>query len=176
VLFEHRCEAERLVLLGVALAADPEETTIEQANGACQDAVATQALRAQLFVGEVPNLRQRARELDHVIELLLVATPSPVEVVQVLLPPGCVDTDRLQVPVVERTYPHVSPRRRDTEVFDPLQRLEVVDAVSLRVEVFEAAPALPARDAGAGAIDPSQPGHVRPKPLLVNLWATSTQV
>jgi hypothetical protein len=94
-----------------------------------------------------------------VIELLLVAAPSPVEVVQVLLPTRGVDAYRLQMPVLLWAYPHVRPGRWDAEVLDPLQRLQIVHAVPVRVEVFETTPAFAARDAGAGAIDSLQTGH-----------------
>jgi hypothetical protein len=80
-------------------------------------------------------------------------------VVQVLLPSGRVDTDRLKVTVLESADPHVGPRGRYPEVLDPLKGVEVLDPLAVEPDVFEAATSPPTGDAGRRAIDSSQARH-----------------
>ena len=123
--------------------------------------------RPSSSVGEVAlhdaaQSRQRLGELEHLVELLLVAPRAPVGVVQVLLAPGGVDSRRLQVTARVHADPHVLPRGRDRQLADAGERLLVVDALSVGIEELEPAPAPPARDARLRTIDSSQSAIGRP--------------
>src|ERR687892_1792720 len=93
------------------------------------------------------------------VELLLVPTPSPPLVVEVLLPPGRVGAHGLQVTVGERADPHVPPGRWDGQRPDPLKHLGVGDPPPVGIEVLEPAPAPPSPDAGLVRVDAPQSGH-----------------
>ena len=90
---------------------------------------------------------QSARELDHVIELLLVPPQPPHVVVAVLAPAPGVDADGLDVAAVVGADPHVLPRRRDGQGADAGQHVEVADAPAVDVEVDESLAAPPAAEA-----------------------------
>ena len=78
-------EAEGLVLLRVALAADPEEAEVEQLHRTGQDPVSDEAAPGEVGAGALAHRRQRPREGLHLGELLAVARLAPVVVVEVLL-------------------------------------------------------------------------------------------
>jgi hypothetical protein len=61
-------------------------------------------------------------ELDHALELLLVAANAPVRVVQVLPPPGSIHTHGLDVPERIGADPYIRPSGRDDERTDTLER------------------------------------------------------
>src|SRR4051794_15631129 len=101
----HRRQPVGVVLLGVALGADPEEAPVEQADGARQHALAGDGPLAQVALLPCAELRQRPREFRHGVELLAVATLAPA----VLLPSARVDSGRLNVPERIGTDPDVLP-------------------------------------------------------------------
>ena len=98
VLLAHRREAEGLVLDRVLLGADAEEAAVQQPHRAGEDALASQLVGGgEIRVDVLAQPRQRAREADHLLELLAVAARAPLRVVEVLLAAGGVDPGRLQV-------------------------------------------------------------------------------
>src|SRR5688500_7716415 len=99
-------------------------------------------------------------ELNHVLELQLVSHRPPLRVVQVLLSPGYVVSDCLDVPVGVGADPYVVPGRRDCQGADAYERLGVVESVAEGVEVLKALAAADARDTGPGLVRPSQARHV----------------
>jgi hypothetical protein len=114
--------------------------------------------------GDPPHARERAREADHPVELLLVAPLAPELVVDVLPPSGCVGADRLDVTHWIRADPDVLPRRGDDELADAFEHLGVLDALAALVEVLEAAAAPAACDPRRRRLDPPQPLHPRVLP------------
>ena len=82
-------------------------------------------VRRELALHALAHQRQRAREVDHRVELLLVAPLAPPVVVAVLLAPAGVDAGRLDVAHRVRADPDVLPGGRDDELGDPRQDLGV---------------------------------------------------
>jgi hypothetical protein len=146
VALAHRRDPVGVVLLGVVLRADPEVAAVEQPRRAGERALARHPLRAQVAPDAPAHLRQRAREDDHRVELLLVAARAPERVVEVLLTPGGVDAGGLDVAERIGADPDVLPRRRDRELADPLQHARLGDPAPVLLAVLEAAPAATADD------------------------------
>src|SRR6185312_2437679 len=99
------------------------EPAVEQPHRARQNASAVDLGAFEVVRDALAQLRQRAGEAGHVVELLGVAALAPALVVQVLLASGGVDARRLQVAERVRADPDVLPRRRDAELADPRQVL-----------------------------------------------------
>ena len=145
VALAHRRQPVGLVRDGVVLGADPEEAAVQQPHGAGQHVVAVELVAGEVRGDALAQRGQRAGELDHVVELLLVAALAPARVVQVLLAPAVVDAGGLDVAARVRADPDVLPGRRDHQLVDPLQHLGVGDALAVGVEVLEPLAAPPAR-------------------------------
>src|SRR4051794_30601506 len=159
VLLAHRRQAVRIVVLGVALAADPQEAAIEQTDGGGENARPGDAVAGQIALDLVPHVRQRLCEANHRVELLAILPLAPFLVVQVLLAPGVVHAGCLDVAQRVRADPDVLPRGRDSELGDPLEDLRIGDAATLRVEVLEALAAPAAGQAGTGAVGSPETSH-----------------
>jgi hypothetical protein len=157
----HRRQAEGLVLHGVVLGADPKEAAVEQADGARADVVEAHVVALDLRLDALAQRRERPREGEHVVELLLVAAGAPAWVVEVLLAAGGVGAGRLDVAPGVRADPDVLPRRRDHELLDALEYLGVVHAPRAVGLVDEAAPAARAPDARTRAVGAAQAGRTR---------------
>ena len=155
----HRREPVGLVLLGVVLAADPEEASIEQPDGAGEHPFTRHPLELHMVRRDSTHARERPCEREHLVELFLVSPLTPLVVVAVLPPAGDIRADRLNVAVRVGADPDVRPRGGNHELADPAEHLGVLDALACLFEVFEAAAASAARDSRAGAIGSSQSGH-----------------
>ena len=107
----------------------------------------------QVVLDAGAQLRQRAGEDDHVLELGLVAAGAPARVVEVLLAAALVDAGGLDVAAGIRADPHVLPRGRDHQLVDAGQDLGIVDALAVGVEDREAAAAPDPAQARAAAVD-----------------------
>ena len=81
----------------VVLAADPKEADIKQPYRRGEHALAVELVSPEVASHATTQLRQHAREVEHLVELLLVAARAPERVVQVLLAPGGVDPGGLQM-------------------------------------------------------------------------------
>ena len=138
---QHRREPEGLVLLCVLLRADAEEAAIEQACCAREHALARDLAQAQVLGGDSAEVRELAGEVDHLVELLLVAPQTPLRVVDVLPPPSRVGAHRLDVAHRVRADPDVLPGRRDDEFADALEDLGLFDPLAVLVQVLEPSPA-----------------------------------
>ena len=158
----HRGQAVGLVLRLVVLATDPEEAAVQQAHRTGEHPLRRKPLEGQVPGHAAAHERQGPRELDHGVELLLVAPLAPAPVVDVLLAATSVDSRRLDVAHRVGADPNVFPGRWDRELRDPLDHLRVLHAVAIRVDELEAAPSPAPRDPRACAIDPSQPCHGTP--------------
>src|SRR4051794_20649698 len=152
VLLAHRGQPVAVVLHRVVLAADAEEAAVEQPDGAGEHALAAQVIARQVTCHQLAHLRERARKVDHLVELLLVAPLAPALVVEVLLAAGGVESGGLQVAVRERADPHFLPGGRDAELVDPAQHHCVLDLAAAVVEVLESLSTPPAADSGPGAV------------------------
>src|SRR3954447_21048069 len=103
-------------------------------------------------------MRKGAREVEGMVELLLISTLPPPLVIPVLATPGGVGSDGLQVAVLVGADPDVCPRWRDRERLDaPAHRGGHTDTVGADVGEALAAPA--PDDPGRGAIGASEAGH-----------------
>src|SRR2546421_2984169 len=156
-----------------------KEAAVEQAYRGGQDAWSRHVVLvavADVALDVLAQLRQRAGEAQHVVELLLVAPLAPLAVVEVLLAALLVDARRLDVAAGERADPDLLPRRRDDEVADAREDLGVGDALAVRVDVDEAAAGAPAPDTRSAGLRPAQaragrrdlpgPGRLRARGLL----------
>src|SRR5437763_2919521 len=152
VLLAHRGQPVAVVLHRVVLRADGIEAAVEQPDGARENALAAQVVARKVTCHQLAHLRERARKVDHLVELLLVAPLAPALVVEVLLAPGGVESGGLQVAVGERADPHLLPGGRDPELVDPAQHLRVLDLAAAVVEVLESLSAPPAADSRPGAV------------------------
>src|SRR5918996_1170232 len=109
--------------------------------------------RSSRQAGQLPG------EAGHRLELLPVAPLAPEVVVAVLLAAGGVGPGGLDVAERVGADPDVLPGGRDGELTDAVDHGGFGDAVALLVEELEALASPPAPDAGAGAVDASQPCH-----------------
>ena len=157
-------ETVALVLVRVVLRADAEQPAVEQPHGCREHAVTPHPVRRQVPPHHPPQLRQRFGELEHLVELLLIAPDAPIGVVEVLLAARRVDPCRLQVAARVHADPYVLPGGRDRQLADAGQRLLVVEPAAVGQQEFEPATAAAALDARLGTIDASQSAH-RPLPL-----------
>src|SRR4051794_11770662 len=159
VALPQRGQSVGLVLLRVALAADPEEPEVQKPHRAGQDTLANQSPALEVGVEPIAERGQPAGEVEHAIELQLVPALTPDVVVAVLLSPGGVDAGRLDVPAWMRTDPDVLPGRRDCQRADALEDLSVADRNAVRIAVGESAPAARSPQARPGAVDASKAWH-----------------
>src|SRR5439155_9118681 len=148
-----------LVLVRILLAAGAKEAEIEQAGGARQHAGLTQVAAAEVPPDATAHARQRRGEVEHRVELLLVAAFPPGIVVAVLLAPGGVDPGGLEMPVRVWADPHLVPGRGDREVADPLEHSLIGDAPAALIAIFEAPSPPPPRDPRARAVHTAQSRH-----------------
>ncbi len=174
VVAPDRRQPERAVLLHVALRADPEEPEIEEPHRARQHPLASEAARDDVSVADPPHRGETPGQPGDALELLTAATGGPVLVIQVLLPPGGIGADRLEVSPIVRTDPHVLPGGRDGERPDPFARSLVPDGLSVRVEVGESTPLPAAGDPGRGASHSLERAHRSPRPAGCSSNVTST--
>ena len=108
-------EAEAAVAFGVLLAADPEKAPVEQPRRAGEQPLPRQPALLEVAPDGGPELGQRARELDHALELFAVPLRAPDRVVEVLQPSGRVAARGLEMTV----RPGTDLRRRSTPVVSP---------------------------------------------------------
>ena len=118
VLPPQRGQAIGSVVLGVSLAAHPEEAEVEQPHSGREHPLPGQAASGQLRDDDLAGVGQRGGEIEHVIVLLLVPPFPPARMVEILPAPGRIEPDGLDVPVRPRADPHVLPGGRDHEILD----------------------------------------------------------
>ena len=157
VLPLERREPVAAMLVGVLLAAHTEEAAIKQPDGTGK--LAPLPSLAQVCRGSRAQVRQGARECEHLVELLLVAALAPAVVVPVLTPPRSIGADGLQVTGRIGADPDIGPGGRERERTDALERHRIVDPPAVGVEVLEATSAPAAGDPGRGAIGVVQVAH-----------------
>jgi hypothetical protein len=162
VRLQDRGEPVAVVLLGVVFGADPEEAAIEQPQRARQHLPPAELLTAQVLADHLSQTRKSACEVEHLVELLLVAPRAPARVVEVLLASRGVDAGGLQMTIRVRADPDIGPGGRDRELADPREHFLVADPVTVRVQVLESSAAPPSADAGLGTVDPFESCHEAP--------------
>jgi len=99
---------------------------------------------------------QGVSELEHLVELLLVASLAPAPVVQILLASGGVDARGLQVTLGVGADPHLPPGRGNGQRADALDHLGIRDASPRLVAEAETAAPAAAAQAGTGAVRTAQ--------------------
>src|SRR5204862_6817115 len=170
----HHREAVVPVLLSVGLLAHPEEATVEEPRRAREHPFSGEALQGKVLRAFGAETRKGARELERVVELLLVTALPPALVVQVLSPSCRVGADGLKVSVLVGTDPDVDPGGRDRERLDPRPRLPGnARAVGLQVGESLAAPA--PREPGGRGVDAAESGHGEPGTSLRRRSATCAE-
>jgi hypothetical protein len=157
VLAPQRRQPVRVVVAGVLLVADAEQPEVEQAQREGEDLLAVQRRRAvQERVEPGAQGGQGGAEVEHVVELAVLALGPELRVVPVLLAPGGVVARRLQVGVGGGRDPHVTPRGRDRESRDAPERRRVGHR---RAAGAGQRPVPGTGEPGAGSVDVHQSGH-----------------
>lgn len=151
-------QAVGAVVLGVPVAAHPEEAEVEQAYRGREDPFPGQAASGQFPGDDLTQLGQRGGEVEHVIVLLLVPLLPPARMIEVLPAPGGVEPDGLDVPIRPRADPHLFPGGRDYQVLDAREFLGG-DQLVIRAEVTKAASGPDPSDARPGQVAAPQPGR-----------------
>ena len=131
----------------VVLAADPEESPVQQPNRTREHACTRIPSSSEVRVDTSPQGRQRFGEALDAFELLAIPLAPPLGVVEVLTPAGVVGSGRLQMTPIVGTDPDVGPRRRDREGSQPLEAF-VADRTAPLVEIDEPASVRATREAG----------------------------
>jgi hypothetical protein len=85
------------------------------------------------------NRRKRITERYDRVEFLTIAHVAPREMVPILLPSRPIKASRLHMSSRIRRNPHVSPRRRNRQLADPLECLLVGNEVFKFVAILKAA-------------------------------------
>jgi hypothetical protein len=142
--------------LGVLLAADPEQSLVDQPDHAGRDPVEVEVAAPQVGRGGRAQAGQGAGEAQHVRELLRVALLAPQLVVAVLGAAAAVHAGGLDVPERVRRDPDAGPGGRDGQRPDPQQRGRLGDRRPGRVEVGRPAGAPLPGDARAARVAADQ--------------------
>src|SRR5439155_20826423 len=122
----------------VVLAADPEESSVQEPYRAGEHALARVPAPSQVHVEPGAQRRQRFGEGLDPFELLAVPLVAPLRVVEVLTPSSVVGSGRLQMTPIVGADPYLGPCRRDREGSQSLQAL-IADRRAALVEVDEPA-------------------------------------
>ena len=133
-------------------------------TAAREHAVTRHPVSRQVPPHHPPQLRQRFGELEHLVELLLIAPCAPIGVVEVLLAARRVDAGRLQMAARVRADPHVLPGGRDRQRADAIQRHLSSSRLPSGSKNSKPAAAAAAADTRLGTVDASQSAH-RPTAL-----------
>ena len=153
----------RVVAVRVLVAADPEHPHVQQSGHRRQHPVPAQSMAVQVAPHPLAQHRQPPGHLQHVVELRLVLLLPPLRVVDVLLAPGRVDPDRLDVPVRMRRDPDVLPGRRDDQLPQPGQDIRIPHRSPGRVDEEPTPPAPTPPVPRSTRVTTPQP-HRRPAP------------
>ncbi len=133
-----RREPDAVILIGVLLAADPEQAHVEQPHRAGENRLTAEVGRVSDVGREVAaEPWQQRREPLHAVELLAVAALAPARVVEVLLAPRCVDAGRLEMTPLVRADPDVVPRGRNGEAADTIDDVPICDRIAVAIDVAE---------------------------------------
>jgi hypothetical protein len=90
------------------------------------------------------DLGELLAEAEKVVVLRALLLRPVLRVVEVLVPPGTIDADGLELRALSRGDPDVAPRRRDAELVDALELRVVGDLPTPRVVIAKAAALLAA--------------------------------
>jgi hypothetical protein len=146
------------ILLRVLFVADSNEGRFEEHYDSCDYLFARKILPVQSVPDPRPYLRERGGEIEHAVELRLVANLAVLRVVTILAPPSRIEAGRLQMAVREGAYPDLLPRGWNDEGTDAIQEIAVPDQTAVRIEVREALAAPAATQAWRTASHISQSG------------------
>ena len=146
------------VVVGVLLAADPEEPEVEQPEGRAQGPFTRHAREREVIGDDGASTRQAGGELQHPFELRLVTSLAPCRVVEVLPSTSVVGTGRLEVTVGERADPDVPPRRWNRQRLAP-RDIVLGERATRFVDVGEPASASAAGPTRPARRDAAQTGH-----------------
>ena len=159
-----RRDPERPVLVRHSAATDTEPAEVDQPKGHRTDPLAVERIVVHVLRHRLAQAGKPLAEEGQPVELgLLLLEPERVAV-EVLAPPGRVDSGRLDTRVRPRRDANLAPGRRDDETLDPSQLDGVVDALPARVDVAEPAalPKPPPSPLGGHEGDVPRPGVANP--------------
>src|SRR3981081_3077069 len=127
VLAEQRREPYVSVVARVTVPADSEQADVEQADREGDGPLALRLLQGEELPDGCPNLRKPRREVEHVVELLLVTSSAPQGVVEILAASLGIESGCLNGGGGIGGDPTLSPARRDRKGADPLERCLIGD-------------------------------------------------
>src|SRR6266487_4136848 len=81
----HRSQAERVVLTGIFVVADADETFFQEPDNGSQDFIPRKAWQPQIPFYSRADFRQRLRKRDHAVILGFVAHFAPPRMIAMLL-------------------------------------------------------------------------------------------
>jgi hypothetical protein len=105
-----------------------------------RDALRLELVQLHVRRHRPPKLGKALAEADQPVEFRLLLRGAAIRVVEVLLPPGPVESGRLQPRARARGDPDVAPGRWDRERPNALERGLVGDPGSMAIEVAELSP------------------------------------
>ena len=114
-------QAIALVLLGVFVAADPDEGRLQKIDDGGENLLTRQAAQSQMLSDLLADIRQALGEVQHVMVLGALADLPKARMITVLFAPSGVAARGLDVPIRFRADPNIGPGRRDGERLDALQ-------------------------------------------------------
>src|SRR5207237_9437165 len=103
------------------------ESRLQQPDYRRQHALTRKRWAIEIALHESTDSRQHTREINHSLVLVCVTHFSPARVVAVLLAAASIAASCLDVTVLQRTDPDITPGRRNHYRGDPPERALVAD-------------------------------------------------
>jgi hypothetical protein len=145
-IFERR-QAKRFVGPRILRIPNANECLAEEFDDSGQHLVFAEGQLAQIGGDLTPQLGECASEGNHPVVLRLVSDLAPARMIAVLFATPCIAPRRLQVRVGIRRDPYGFPCRRNRQLPDTLQGLEVGNRAATGANVAEPVPRAHATDA-----------------------------
>jgi hypothetical protein len=149
-------QPEALVLLGVFVVADAEQSQLHHAYNGSQHALARQPRSFQIFLDTRADQRQHARESKQLAVLGVVAYFAPARMIPILFASTLIATRRLQMPIRIAADLHLFPRRGYRQCADAFQRRDVAHQRAIRQTIIEPVARVAARNPRHRIIDVTQ--------------------
>ena len=143
-----RREAEGVVLLRQLVAADADQRALEQPDDRRHHLPPRKSRERDVALDVLANLPQHVAQLDHPLELRVIAVRAKIRMVAVLLASTCIARRDLEMSFRDRADPDVAPRGRDHQRAKSLDVLTLANDATVRIDVREASADATPADAG----------------------------
>src|SRR6266700_3522882 len=101
----HGRKTERFVFARIFFIADADETPLQKLHDSRDYLSPRQTAQSKVFLQPSANFRERFSEVDQSIVFVLIANFPPALVISILFPSPGISSDRLDVPIRQRTNP-----------------------------------------------------------------------